>query len=161
MLCEQLVLRAASVSSEKSDLKQKLALQSAKYKALLEKNHNLSEQASLHAANNKRELPSSTEQDRAIQLMPMAPYGRLPLSWQAFTLAQVTASNKASAGVDEGLGSDCSSVDAAATMATTAELDNCRLWLTYKDKFATGLAQMCFLEGTFDRKSMHLYMHKL
>jgi hypothetical protein len=43
----------------------------------------------------------------------------------------------------------------------TQELDNCRLQLTYKDKFATGLAQMCFLEGTFDRKSMHLYMHKL
>ncbi|CAM6026725.1 unnamed protein product [Sphagnum balticum] len=72
MLCEQLVQRAASLSSEKADLKQKLALQSAKYKALLEKNHNLSEQASLHAANNKRELPSSTEQDCAIQLKPMA-----------------------------------------------------------------------------------------
>ncbi len=82
-------------------------------------------QASLHAANNKRELPSSTEQDCAIQLMPMAPYGRLPLSqsWQAFTLAQVTASNRASAGVDEGLGSDCSSVVAAATMAATAALN--------------------------------------
>ncbi len=35
----------------------------------------------------------------------MAPYGRLSLSqsWQAFTLAQVTASNRASAGVHEGL----------------------------------------------------------
>ncbi len=82
-------------------------------------------QASLHAANNKRELLSSTEQDCEIQLMPMAPYGRLPLSqfWQAFTLAQVTASNRASTGVDEGLGSNCSSVVAAATMAATAALN--------------------------------------
>jgi hypothetical protein len=31
------------------------------------------------------------------------------------------------------------------------ELDNCRLSLTYKDKFATGLAQMCFLEGLLIR----------
>ncbi|CAK9214406.1 unnamed protein product [Sphagnum troendelagicum] len=79
MMCEQL----------------KLALQSAKYKALLENNHNLSEQASLHAANNKRELLSSTEQDCEIQLMPMAPYRRLPLSqsWLTFILAQVTTSN--------------------------------------------------------------------
>ncbi|CAK9196853.1 unnamed protein product [Sphagnum troendelagicum] len=69
MLCEQLVQRAASLSREKADLKQ-----SAKYKALLENNHNLSEQASLHVANNKKELLSSTEQDCEIQLMPMAPY---------------------------------------------------------------------------------------
>ncbi len=82
-------------------------------------------QASLHAANNKRELLSSTEQDCEIQLMPMAPYGRLPLSqsWQAFTLAQVTASNRALARVDEGLGSYCSSMVAAATMAVTAALN--------------------------------------
>jgi hypothetical protein len=31
-------------------------------------------QASLHVANNKKELLSSTEQDCEIQLMPMAPY---------------------------------------------------------------------------------------
>jgi hypothetical protein len=75
--------------------------------------------------NFKRELLSSTKQDHEIQLMPMAPYGRLPLSqsWQAFTLAQVTASNRASARVDEGLESDCSSVVAAATMAATMALD--------------------------------------
>ncbi len=57
--------------------------------------------------------------------MPMAPYGILPLSqsWQAFTLAQVTTSNRASARVDEGLGSDCSSVVVVATMAATATLN--------------------------------------
>jgi hypothetical protein len=73
----------------------------------------------------KRELLSLTKQDCDIQLMPMAPYGRLPLSqsWHAFTLAQVTASNRASAGVDEGLGSNCNSVVVAATMATTAALN--------------------------------------
>ncbi len=74
-------------------------------------------QASLHAANNKRELLSSIEQDCEIQLMPMAPYKRLPLSqsWLAFTLAQVTTY--------------CSSVVATATMATIAAFNTEIGWM--------------------------------
>jgi hypothetical protein len=102
---------------------QKLELQSTEYRALLEMNHHLKEQASLNAANDKRESPTSARLGSVAPLLPMAPYMRptLPKFWWAFALAQVTAASQASgAGTDKGLGSDDSSCFAAATMAGTA-----------------------------------------
>lgn len=123
MLCEQLVQKAASLLVEKEDLTQKLELQSTEYRALLEMNHHLKEQASLYAANDKRESPTSARLGSVAPSLPMAPYMRptLPKFWLAFALAQVTAASQASgAGTDKGLGSDYSSCFAAATMPGTA-----------------------------------------